>query len=81
MKCSSLGNGVENAFAYTRRVFTLSFHQREPGFFPGTGSLDDCGSGQGVGYSCNFPYKSYVTGKLFRRYFTKYLSYFIIDCK
>lgn len=70
-----LGNGVENAFAYTRRVFSLSFHQHEAGFFPGSGSLDDCGSGQGIGYSCNFPYKSYVTGGLFRRYFTKYFAF------
>lgn len=31
--------GVENAFRFSDRVFTLSFHKFERGFFPGTGSL------------------------------------------
>ena len=31
------GDGVEEAFLYTNRVVTLSFHQYGEGFFPGTG--------------------------------------------
>lgn len=39
------GDGVEEAFAYTPSVTTISFHLYEPGFFPGTGSLTDIGFG------------------------------------
>ena len=35
------GDGVEFAFAHTKKVITLSFHVFEPGFFPGTGSGED----------------------------------------
>ena len=36
------GDGVEQAFYYTDRVFTLSFHHYSPGFFPGTFILVGC---------------------------------------
>lgn len=65
------GDGVENAFAYTRRVFTVSFHQFHPGFFPGSGNVSDCGHGNGKGYCANFPYKSHIHGDLFSKYFRK----------
>lgn len=39
-------------------MFTLSFHKHEPGFYPGTGTIEDIGSLSGKGYSCNFPLKS-----------------------
>lgn len=74
------GNGVENAFAFTKRVFTLSFHQYEVGFFPGSGNVSDCGLGTGRGYSANFPYKSGIRGNIFVKYFTKFVinTFFII---
>lgn len=65
------GNGVENAFAYSRRIFTVSFHQHQPGFYPGSGSVNDCGHGNGKGYCINFPYKSQIRGELFIKYFCK----------
>lgn len=68
------GNGVENGFSFTKRVLTLSFHQQEMGFFPGSGSIDDCGMGNGRGYSVNFPYKSGIRGDLFSRYFVRYVK-------
>ena len=37
------GDGVEEAFAYDRGVFSLSFHRHGPGFFPGTGAAPDIG--------------------------------------
>uniref|UniRef100_A0A1B0GMK2 Histone deacetylase 8 n=1 Tax=Phlebotomus papatasi TaxID=29031 RepID=A0A1B0GMK2_PHLPP len=43
------GDGVENAFSCTQRVFCLSFHLHEPGFFPGSGSVNECGFGSGKG--------------------------------
>lgn len=63
------GDGVENAFACTKRVFTLSFHQYENGFFPGTGSIKDCGFGPGLGYAANFPYCENISGLLYVKYF------------
>lgn len=49
------GNGVQDAYNLSKSVFTLSFHKFEPGFYPGTGSIDDIGTQGGTGYSCNFP--------------------------
>jgi histone deacetylase 1/2 len=51
------GDGVEEAFYFTNRVMTCSFHKFADGFFPGTGDLNDIGDGEGRGYSVNFPLK------------------------
>ena len=48
------GDGVEEAFLLTDRVMTVSFHKYGD-FFPGTGALDDVGSGKGINYSVNVP--------------------------
>ncbi|XP_054263123.1 histone deacetylase 8-like isoform X2 [Macrosteles quadrilineatus] len=55
------GNGVENAYSYTRRVLTLSFHKYEPGFYPTTGALTDRGEGPGIHYAVNVPLKEGLT--------------------
>ncbi|CAB3220477.1 unnamed protein product [Arctia plantaginis] len=49
------GNGVQDAYNISKSVFTLSFHKYEPGFYPGTGGLNDIGTLSGTGYSCNMP--------------------------
>lgn len=54
------GNGVENAFAFTPHVLTLSLHKYEPGFYPGSGKLLDVGFGQGRYYTVNVPLKDGV---------------------
>ncbi|AMD18767.1 HBL135Cp [Eremothecium sinecaudum] len=36
------GDGVENAFLYSKNVQTCSVHMFEPGFFPGTGDHKNC---------------------------------------
>ena len=37
------GDGVQEAFYFTDRVMTVSFHKYGNNFFPGTGSFDnDC---------------------------------------
>jgi histone deacetylase 1/2 len=51
------GDGVEEAFYHTNRVFTLSLHKYGE-FFPGTGHIDDIGVERGVNYSANIPLKS-----------------------
>eukprot|EP00388_Colpodella_angusta_P002994 GDKJ01010660.1.p1 GENE.GDKJ01010660.1~~GDKJ01010660.1.p1 ORF type:complete len:557 (+),score=104.05 GDKJ01010660.1:67-1737(+) len=50
------GDGVEEAFLQTNRVFTLSFHFHDGIFFPESGALDDSGpQGEGRGYTLNVP--------------------------
>lgn len=48
------GNGTEDIFREDPRVFTFSIHQEGP-FFPGTGSSDELGRGQGRGKNLNVP--------------------------
>jgi len=50
------GDGVEEAFYTTDRVFTLSFHKFGE-YFPGTGDIRDIGVGPGKYHSANFPMK------------------------
>ena len=55
------GDAVEHAFEHSSKVLTLSFHKYEVGFFPGTGDVNDAGSGKGKGYSVNMPFRDGVT--------------------
>ncbi|XP_036339421.1 histone deacetylase 8-like [Rhagoletis pomonella] len=68
------GDGVQQAFEVTQRVFTFSMHRFECGFYPGTGGLDDCGFASGKGYSANFPYRDGITGETFCKYFKRVFS-------
>lgn len=63
------GDGVENAFSNTKRVLTLSFHQHETGFFPGTGDICESGFGAARGYAINFPFKRHIGGEKYVKYF------------
>lgn len=78
------GNGVENAFAFTRKVFTLSIHKYEPGFYPGTGSLDDIGIGNGKYHSLNIPLKTGISDEpyisMFQSISEKVFAAFQPDC-
>jgi acetoin utilization protein AcuC len=51
------GDGVQAAFATDPRVLTVSIHEYAPeiGFFPGTGSASERGSGAGEGSMLNVP--------------------------
>lgn len=49
------GDGVQDAFCATDKVACLSFHKYEPGFFPGSGSMNEIGIGKGKYYSVNIP--------------------------
>lgn len=51
------GDGVQEAFYTTDRVMTVSFHKYNGDFFPGTGDIDEIGSGIGKHYSLNVPLK------------------------
>ncbi|XP_068220189.1 histone deacetylase 8-like [Palaemon carinicauda] len=59
------GDGVENAFLFTPKVVTMSLHQMEAGFFPGTGDEKSIGLGKGRYYTFNIPYKAGISNKQF----------------
>ncbi|OGO11513.1 MAG: hypothetical protein A2Y53_00230 [Chloroflexi bacterium RBG_16_47_49] len=47
------GNGTQDIFWTRNDVFYISTHQAP--FYPGTGGVDDIGSGLGEGWTANFP--------------------------
>jgi acetoin utilization protein AcuC len=49
------GDGVQFAFYADPRVLTISSHERGDRLFPGTGSVEEMGEGEGFGYSVNCP--------------------------
>ena len=49
------GDGVAYAFYDRSDVMTISFHQDPRTLFPGTGFVDEIGTGQGKGYCVNVP--------------------------
>ncbi|PIO71187.1 histone deacetylase family protein [Teladorsagia circumcincta] len=49
------GDGVQEAFNFTDRVITVSFHKYGSLFFPGTGSIYDLGQGTGRYFAVNVP--------------------------
>ena len=60
-----LGDGVENAFLFSNKVFTLSLHLKEAGFYPGTGSSSNVGLGKGKYFCMNVPLKEGTSDDLF----------------
>ena len=59
------GDGVQNAFYDTDRVLTISLHQNGRTLFPGTGFVDEIGTGAGTGYSVNVPLPPYTDDETF----------------
>ncbi len=49
------GDGVQYEFYDRSDVFTLSFHEDPRTLFPGTGFIDEIGTGAGKGYCVNVP--------------------------
>lgn len=49
------GDGVQWAFYDSPQVLTLSLHQHPATLFPGTGSVEEMGRGEGRGYAVNLP--------------------------
>ncbi|CAI4053845.1 histone deacetylase SKDI_16G3300 [Saccharomyces kudriavzevii IFO 1802] len=63
------GDGVERAFQYSKQIQTISIHLYEPGFFPGTGSLNDARKGKSVvniplKHGCDDSYLDLVASKI-----------------
>lgn len=49
------GDGVQEAFYTTDRVYTVSFHKYNGEFFPGTGNYDEVGCARGKHFALNVP--------------------------
>ena len=55
------GDGVQQIFYQDRDVLTFSIHESGDYLFPGTGFVDEAGSGGGLGYSVNVPMPMYAS--------------------
>lgn len=60
---------MQNAFEISKKILTLSFHKHSPGFYPGSGSLDDIGMQKGRYYSLNVPLMDGVSDDTYLRVF------------
>ena len=62
---------MENAFLFSPKVFTLSLHLKEAGFYPGSGDLGDIGLGKGRGFCMNLPLLEGVSDETYVEIFSK----------
>lgn len=63
------GDGVQEAFYATDRVMTLSFHKYNGDYFPGTGNVNEIGTGEGKHYSLNVPLRDGIDDDSYIRLF------------
>jgi acetoin utilization deacetylase AcuC-like enzyme len=66
------GNGTQDAFYADDRVVYVSWHQYP--LYPGTGALDESGSGQGAGATVNLPMPAGSTGDAYREGFDRVVA-------
>ncbi|MEM2448083.1 MAG: histone deacetylase [Candidatus Bathyarchaeia archaeon] len=57
------GNGTQEVFEDTSKVLYVSFHQDR--IFPGTGSIEEVGRGEGEGFKINFPLPPYSNEEIY----------------
>ena len=68
------GDGVEEAFSRSTDVMTVSFHKNSPGFFPGSGRVEDCGQGKGRFFALNIPLLDGACDETFCNLFSSVMS-------
>lgn len=59
------GDGVQLAYYDTDQVLTISMHESGQFLFPGTGHVQEMGTGKGRGYSVNVPLYPYTGDDLY----------------
>src|SRR3989442_4001070 len=59
------GDGVQHAFYGDPDVLTISTHERGDYLFPGTGFVEEAGTGAGVGYSVNLPLEPFTDSSVY----------------
>jgi acetoin utilization deacetylase AcuC-like enzyme len=63
------GDGTEEAFKYSKQVLTLSCHLHEPGFYPGSGAIDEIGEGKAKYYTINVPFREGIVDAQYTKLF------------
>ena len=63
------GDGVQEAFYDSDQVLTISLHESGQYLFPGTGFVNEQGTGRGQGYSVNIPLPPYTADEDYLRAF------------
>jgi len=66
------GNGTQEAFYEDARVLYVSAHQWP--LYPGTGRLEDTGSGPGLGLTVNLPFPAGTTGDVYLAAFDEVIA-------
>lgn len=66
------GNGTQHSFYDTDKVLYISTHQYP--YFPGSGGLQEVGSGAGKGYTLNVPLQGGQNDEAFARIFNELIS-------
>ena len=59
------GDGVQDAFYTDAGVLTISIHESGRYLFPGTGEVDELGTGSGRGFSVNLPLMPYTDDEVY----------------
>lgn len=67
------GNGTQEFFYGTKKIFYMSLHQ-DPTSFPGTGFMDEVGEGEGLGYTVNVPFPFQIDDYIFRNAFNNIIT-------
>lgn len=65
------GDGVQSIFYEDPEVLTISLHESGAFLFPGTGFVDEVGTGDGVGYSVNVPLDAHTEDASFEAAFDR----------
>ena len=68
------GDGVEEAFYTSNRVLTLSLHNYEKNFFPGTGNWTEYGAKDGRYCSVNYPFSPGIDDDGYMRVYKKIID-------
>ncbi|XP_057303377.1 histone deacetylase 8-like [Hydractinia symbiolongicarpus] len=73
------GDGVEEAFRYSKNVLTFSLHKHSNGYFPGTGAKQDVGKGSGKYFSVNVPLKDGIDDIMYYFVFHKLFNQVVLS--
>lgn len=69
------GDGVQEAFYFSDRVMTVSFHKYGNNFFPGTGDMYEIGEDYGKYYTVNVPLREGIDDQSYAQV-SNYIKFF-----
>lgn len=75
------GNGTQDVFYADPTVTFLSIHRYGAGFYPGTGSADETGTGRGTGANINLPVRLGTTAKTYLDRFRSGIETAASECR